>query len=168
MSSSSIATTTLHVAHPPSSLVAPSNICSRSRQRDNITAPAIIARCRRTSNVHPCEERHRSASASAPPPRLATRPPQPSLLKPDAAALLPTAPATPRPPTAVCHRPYAPTIPLALLPSSRWHRRPRRAGVVVVRRSPSLHWRSSRWRHPRLRSSGEQVLFSPVCLVKKY
>ncbi len=50
--SSSVATTTLHVARPPP-LLTPSNICSRSRQHDSITAPAIVVAAR--PNVHPCE-----------------------------------------------------------------------------------------------------------------
>ena len=47
-SSSSVTTMTLRVARPPP-LVAPSNICSRSRQCNNIAAPAIVAAARRTS-----------------------------------------------------------------------------------------------------------------------
>jgi hypothetical protein len=53
--------TMLRDTRPPP-LVVPSNICSRSHQRDNIAAPAIAAAAR--PNVHPCKERRRSASAS--------------------------------------------------------------------------------------------------------
>ena len=61
-----------------------------------------------------------------PPPRLATRPPQQHVdchFPFKALRHCPPAPATPRPPTDARHRPHAPTIPLALLPSSRWLRR---------------------------------------------
>ncbi len=44
-SSSSLATTTLCAARPPP-LDAPSNICSCSRQRDNITSPSIVTASR--------------------------------------------------------------------------------------------------------------------------
>ena len=53
-----------------------------------------------------------------------------------------------------------PLVAMAWSPSSRWLRRPRRAGVVVVHRSPSSHWRSSRWRHPCPRLSGERIILS--------
>jgi hypothetical protein len=61
-----------------------------------------------------------------------------SLLKPDAAALLPRQHRVRRP------TPATALTPLASSPSSRWLRRPHRAGVIVVHGS-----------------SREQVLFSP-------
>ena len=138
---------------PPPPLVVSSNICSCSRQRDNIAAPTIVAAA--CPNVHPREERRRSASASARyvvsdggrGGRRAPSTPAPCHTPPQqhvdchftfkARRCCPPAPATPRLPNDARHRPHAPTIPLALSPSSRWLRLPRRAGAVVVRRLPS-------------------------------
>ena len=111
-------------------------------------------RCRML-NVHPCEERRRSAPASvmdvvsdggrgghrAPStPAPCHTPPQQHVdchFPFKARRCCPPAPATPSLPNDARHRPHAPTIPLALSPSSRWLRRPRHAGAVVVHRSPS-------------------------------
>jgi hypothetical protein len=84
-STSSVATMTLRVARPPP-LIAPSNICSRSRQCDNIAAPAIVSAARRTSilakNAATALLLARGTSfptaavadaVPPPPPRLATR-----------------------------------------------------------------------------------------------
>ena len=141
------------------------HLCSPYRQRDIIAAPrrrrhpppsspppaVVVAAARRRNlllgathpNVNPCEERRRSAPASArdvvydgghggrrapPTPAPCHMPPRPpntnsmlivtSLLKPDAAALQPRQHRVRRPKG-------APTIPLASSPSSRWLRRPR-------------------------------------------
>jgi hypothetical protein len=141
---------------PPHPLVAPSNICSRSRQRDNIAAPTIVAAARRTSilaknaaaalllargKLFPTAAGRCAPSTPAP---CHTPPPNnmlivASLLTPDAAALLPRQ-----------HHVRRPTPP----PS----RPDNTAGVVaLVAMAPST---TSRWRHPRPRLSGERVIFS--------
>jgi hypothetical protein len=169
------------VARPPS-LFAPSNICSRSHQRDNIAAPVIVAAARQTSilakNAATALLLARGTSfptaavTDAVPPHPKALPHAPPQQHVDchfpfkAWCRCPPAPATPHPLTDAGHRSHTPTIPMVSSPSLRWLRWPRRAGVVTIRGSPSSHWRLSRWRHPP-RSSGERVSFSPVCLVKK-
>ena len=128
--------TTLRVARLPC-LVAPSNICSRSRQRDNIAAPAIDAAPRKTSilakNAAAVLLLARGTSfptavvadAVPPPTPAPCHTPAPpnnmliftSLLKPDAAALL--------------HHVRRPTPATALTPRQyHWRHRPRRNGSV--------------------------------------
>jgi hypothetical protein len=148
--------------------VASSNICSRSCQHDNIAAPAIVAAARRTSilaknaaaalllarwTLFPMAA---VADAVPPPtPRLATRPPNnmlivTSLLKPDAAALLPRQHHVCRttPNTALTPRQYC------------WRCCPRRDGsvdhVVLVPSLSAGRPRRAFVRHPRPRSSGER------------
>ena len=114
----------------------------KRRQRSQETSPSPQPPpWRRTSNVHPCEERHRSTPASArdvvydggrggrraPPTTAPCHMPPPnnmlivtSLLNPDAAVLQPRQ-----------HRVRRPTPATALTPRQyRWRRRPRRDGSV--------------------------------------